>query len=59
MSLKCTLSLLLPFAFPASLGDRLQRGVEAVRVVADVTVITQQQPSLIAGLATPLTHRTV
>lgn len=45
-----------PFALPASFGDGLQGGVQAVGVVADVTIITQEQPSWVCGFPTSFTH---
>lgn len=46
-----------PLALPAALGHRLQGRVQAVGVVADVTVVTQKQAAWVAGLATCLAHR--
>lgn len=46
-----------PFALPAVLGHVLQRRVQAVGVIADVTVITQKQTARIGGLATGLANR--
>lgn len=46
----------VPFALPASFGHGLQRRVEAVGVVAYVTVITQQESSGVSGLPTGLAH---
>ena len=48
-----------PFALPAVLGNVLQRRVQAVGVIADVTVVTQQQTARVGGLATRFTHRTL
>lgn len=49
----------LPFALPAAARDVLQGRVEAVSVVADVTLITQKEASRVTRLATRLTHRTL
>lgn len=46
-----------PFALPAVFGNVLQRRVQAVGVVADVTVVTKQEAAWICGLPTGLTHR--
>lgn len=46
----------LPFALPAVFGHILQWGIQAVSVVADVTVVTQQQAARIRGLAAGLAH---
>lgn len=48
-----------PLALPAALGHRLQGRVQAVGVVADVTVVTQQQTARVGGLAARFTHRTL
>lgn len=45
-----------PFALPASFGNGLQGRVEAVGVVAYVTVVAQQEPSWVRRLPTGLTH---
>lgn len=49
----------LPFALPAAARDVLKGRVQAVGVVADVTLVTQQEASGVARLATSLTHRTL
>lgn len=36
-------SLFLPFALPTTLGYSMQGRVQAVGVIADITVVTQQQ----------------
>lgn len=46
-----------PFALPAVFGNILQWRVQAVGVIADVTVVTKQEPTWICGLPTGLTHR--
>ena len=48
-----------PLALPAVLGHVLQGRVQAVGVVADVTVVTQQEAPRVAGLAARLAHRTL
>lgn len=45
-----------PFALPAVFGHILQWWIQAVSVVADVTVVTQQQAARICGLAAGLAH---
>lgn len=45
-----------PFALPASLGHSLQGRVQAVGVVADVAVITQEESPWICGFPTGFTH---
>lgn len=47
----------VPFALPATLGHGLQGRVEAVGVVADVAVITQQESPWVRGLPASLAHR--
>ena len=46
----------LPFTLPAALGDGVQGRGQAVRVVADITVVAQQQAGRVRGLPTHLTH---
>jgi len=46
----------LPFTLPATLGHGEQRRLQAVRVVADVTVVTQQQARRVGRLPTRLAH---
>lgn len=46
----------LPFALPATLGYSVQGWVQAVSVIADIAVITQQQTGGIRSLSTHLTH---
>ena len=48
-----------PLALPAVLGNILQRRVKAIRVITDITVITEQQTARVRGLATSLTHGTL
>lgn len=48
-----------PFALPAVLGHVLQRRVQAVGVIANVTVVTQQQAAGICGLTAGLAHCTL
>lgn len=50
------MSFLLPFALPAALGDGVQGRVQAVGVIADVAVVTQQQPGRVRSLPTHLAH---
>lgn len=47
----------LPLALPGSLGHSVEGRVQAVRVIADVAVVAQQQAAGVAGLATRLAHR--
>lgn len=54
-----TYSLYSPLALPGALGYLLQGRVQAVNVVADVTVVTQQQEALIIRTATALTYSAV
>lgn len=46
----------VPSALPASLGDGLQGRVQAVGMVADVTVVTEQEPPGVSGFPAGLTH---
>lgn len=48
----------LPFALPTTLGNIVQGWVQAVGVIADITVITQQQTGGIRSLSAHLTHNT-
>lgn len=45
-----------PLALPAALGHCEQWRVQAVGVIADVTVVTQQQARGVRGLAAHLAH---
>lgn len=45
-----------PFALPASFGNCLQWRVQAVGVIADVAIVTQQESSGVSRLPTGLTH---
>lgn len=47
----------LPLALPGSLGHSVEGRVQAVGVVADVAVVTQQQAARVAGFAAGLAHR--
>ena len=47
----------VPFALPAPFGHGLQGRVQAVGMVADVAVVTQQQSPWVGGLPTGLAHR--
>lgn len=49
----------LPFALPTTLGDVVQGRVQAVGVIADITVIAQQQTRGVRSLSTHLTHDTL
>lgn len=49
----------LPLAFPATLGHSEQWRVQAVGMVANVTVITEQQARRVRGLAANLAHNTL
>ena len=46
----------VPFALPASFGNCLQWRVQAVGVIADVAIVTQQESSGVSRLPTGLTH---
>lgn len=48
----------LPFALPATLWNIVQGWVQAVGVIADITVITQQQTGRVRSLSTHLAHNT-
>lgn len=48
----------LPFALPTTLGNIVQGWVQAVGVIADITVITQQQTGGIRSFSAHLTHNT-
>lgn len=48
----------LPFALPTTLGDIVQGRVQAVGVIADIAVVTQQQTGGVRSLSTHLTHDT-
>ena len=45
-----------PFAFPGALGDLVEGRIEAVDVVADVTLVTQNQTPLVMRLTAALAH---
>ena len=46
-----------PLALPGSFGHGVEGRVQAVGVVADVTVVTQQQSPRVTGLTAGLTNR--
>lgn len=48
----------LPFALPTTLGNIVQGWVQAVGVVTDITVITQQKTRGVRSLSTHLTNNT-
>jgi hypothetical protein len=48
-----------PLALPITLRNIIQRWFHAVNVIRNVTLVAQQETSLIVTLATPFTHRTV
>lgn len=47
---------LSPFAFPAALGHCVERWIQAICVVADVTIIAEQKTGGIGCFATHLAH---
>lgn len=47
---------LSPFTFPAALGHGVERWIQAICVVADVTVIAEQKAGGIRCFATHLAH---
>lgn len=48
-----------PLALPAAFGNVAQRWDQAVRVIGDVTLVAQQQATLIIRATTSLTHSAV
>lgn len=53
------LPAVLPFALPAAARDVLKGRVQAVGVVADVTLVTQQKAPRVARLTARLAHCTL
>lgn len=55
----CVCVRYIPLALPAAFGYILQRWVQTVRVITNITVITQQQTAGVTRLPARLTHRTL